>query len=272
MIPKIIHYCWLSNDPYPSDIAKYQESWKKYLPDYEFVLWDANRFDINSSLWVRQAFEAKKYAFAADYIRLYALYNYGGIYMDMDIEVLRPFDENLLDSEILAGYENDTTKLIEAGFLGAEKSNAFIGECLKHYQDRPFVKTNGEYDMLVLPRIITPVYKKYYNQIPFSFDYFTVKSWETGEIKITENSYTIHHFAGSWGSAADKYLAKEFGPKIMAKKYPFLVKKLIIWFYCLYYRLKKNGIKQTYFYYKIMFKSFKKDVFIWKLKYLFNQN
>lgn len=88
MIPKIIHYCWLSNDPIPADMQRYIESWKKFLPDYEFMLWNFSRFDINSSDWVKEAFKNKKYAFAADYIRLYALYNYGGIYMDMDVEVL----------------------------------------------------------------------------------------------------------------------------------------------------------------------------------------
>ena len=83
MIPKIIHYCWLSNNPIPSKLQEYMESWKKQLPDYEFILWNFERFDINSSIWVKQAFEAKKYAFAADYIRLFAVYHYGGIWIWM---------------------------------------------------------------------------------------------------------------------------------------------------------------------------------------------
>ena len=89
MIPKIIHYCWLSNDPIPEKLQEYMKSWKEKLPDYEFKLWNFDCFDINSSQWVKEAFEAKKYAFAADYIRLYAVYNYGGIYMDMDVEVIK---------------------------------------------------------------------------------------------------------------------------------------------------------------------------------------
>ena len=87
MIPKQIHLCWLSGDPYPAKIEKCLASWKKHLPDYEVVLWDTERFDLESVPWVKQAFEAKKYAFAADYIRFYALYNYGGIYLDSDVEV-----------------------------------------------------------------------------------------------------------------------------------------------------------------------------------------
>ena len=87
MISKIIHYCWLSNDPIPADLQKCMESWKKYLPDYEFMLWNFERFPKSQSKWVSDAFDNKKYAFAADYIRLYALYNYGGIYLDMDVEI-----------------------------------------------------------------------------------------------------------------------------------------------------------------------------------------
>ncbi|MCS2958344.1 hypothetical protein NXX53_17410 [Bacteroides salyersiae] len=89
MIPKRIHLCWLSGDPYPQKIQKCIDSWKVHLPDYEIMLWDLKRFDIAQVPWVEQAFRVKKYAFAADYIRLYALYNYGGIYLDSDVEVLK---------------------------------------------------------------------------------------------------------------------------------------------------------------------------------------
>ena len=87
MIPKIIHYCWLSNDPIPAKLKKCMDSWKKQLPDYEFMLWNFDRFAKDRSVWVSQAFDSRKYAFAADYIRLYALYNYGGIYLDMDVDI-----------------------------------------------------------------------------------------------------------------------------------------------------------------------------------------
>ena len=116
MIPKVIHYCWLSGDPIPEKLQRCMDSWKKFLPDYEFVLWDLERFDIKTSQWVKEAFEARKYAFAADYIRLYAVYNYGGIYMDMDVEVVRPFDD-LLASPYILGLESE--KGVEAGVFGA---------------------------------------------------------------------------------------------------------------------------------------------------------
>ena len=95
MIPKIIHFCWLSDDPYPKKIQFCLDTWKKKLPDYEIMLWDFNRFPKDKSVWVSEAFDARKYAFAADYIRFYALYNYGGIYLDSDVEVIKNFDDFL---------------------------------------------------------------------------------------------------------------------------------------------------------------------------------
>ena len=126
MIPKVIHYCWLSGDPIPEKLQRCMDSWKKFLPDYEFVLWDLERFDIKTSQWVKEAFEARKYAFAADYIRLYAVYNYGGIYMDMDVEVVRPFDD-LLASPYILGLESE--KGVEAGVFGAERYSLFWLTC-----------------------------------------------------------------------------------------------------------------------------------------------
>ncbi len=105
MIPKIIHFCWLSDEPYPESIQKCMNSWKEKLPDYEIWKWDFKRFPKGSAKWVDQAFEKRKYAFAADYIRLYALSNYGGIYLDSDVEVLKSFDD-LLHLPYFIGMEN----------------------------------------------------------------------------------------------------------------------------------------------------------------------
>lgn len=196
-IPRIIHYCWLSNDPVPEQMQKYMQSWQKYLSDYEFKLWNFDVFDKNSSLWVKQAFEAKKYAFAADYIRLYAVYTYGGIYLDMDIEVLKPFDD-LLNSDLIFACEDNNTKHLEAGCFGATKGHPFIGKCLEYYKNRTFIKEDGSLDTLPLPQIITPIYNQLIQKQPFSSDYFTAKSWRTGAISITENTYSIHHFEASW--------------------------------------------------------------------------
>ena len=212
MIPKIIHYCWLSNDPFPESIKYCINSWKKILPDYELMLWNFDRFPKGKSKWVDEAFAAKKYAFAADYIRLYALYNFGGIYLDSDVEVLRPFDD-LLNLPYFLGMEG-TPSGIEAATLGFEKGNEMIGNLLKRYEGRSFYKEGGEIDKEPLPYIIRNEIDTNFKYCPiidvsdfdydsgvinvFPVDWFSPKSWDTKEITVTEKTYSIHHFEGSW--------------------------------------------------------------------------
>lgn len=216
MIPKIIHYCWLSDDPVPADLQHYMESWKKYLPDYEFIHWSFKNFDKSSSMWVSQAFDSKKYAFAADYIRLYALYNYGGFYLDMDVEILKPYAE-LLNLGTVLGYENSTDGRLEVAAFGVEKGSKWVKDCLDYYDSKNFINDNGSFNTKVLPLVIRDVLAesgfeclpvKNYSEalsireekvIPvFPFDYFSPKSHGTGNIQSSKNTYSIHHFAGSW--------------------------------------------------------------------------
>ncbi len=210
MIPKVIHYCWLSGDPIPEKLQRCMDSWKKFLPDYEFVLWDLERFDIKTSQWVKEAFEARKYAFAADYIRLYAVYNYGGVYMDMDVEVVRPFDD-LLASPYILGLESE--KGVEAGVFGAERYSLFLKKILSYYERRSFLKEDGTFDMRPLPSVLFEILTDNYvlrerNSVGipldssmmylFPSDYLTAKSYLNGKIEVMKHTYTIHHFAGSW--------------------------------------------------------------------------
>jgi len=243
MIPKIIHYCWLSKDPIPENLQKYMETWKEKLQGYEFLLWNFERFDINSSLWVKQAFEAKKYATACDYIRLYAVYNYGGIYLDMDIEVIKSFDE-LLDNEYMIAYEDNKSKNVEAGCFGAIKGTQFIKSCLEYFKDREFNEetiVNG----YSLPKIMKEVYSKESLDISFySQDYFTAKSFRTGKITMTDNTHSVHHFAGSWLSDADVVFIKKrykvyafFGINIFSKTINIVMSIVKI--------IRKRGFKYT---------------------------
>lgn len=203
MIPKIIHYCWLSDDPIPENLKKCMDSWHKFLPDYEFMLWDRNRFDLDKVLWTKQAFESKKYAFAADYIRLYAVYTYGGIYMDMDVEVVRSFDPLLLKSYIL-GYERING--IEAGIFGGEKGAVWLKKCLSYYDNRNFIISEGCFDTLPLPDIMFNILNNEREILDiYPNEYFTAKSAMTGVVKATENTFTIHHFAGSWLNEEERY-------------------------------------------------------------------
>ena len=155
------------------------KSWKEKLYDYEFILWDLNRFDLNRSLWVKQAFEAKKYAFAADYIRLYAVYNYGGIYMDMDVEVIKSFND-LLRNDYILGYE--AAKGLEAGVFGAPKKAPWVKEVLEYYTSKEFALPNGLYNDTPLPIIMDEVLNADYitnkKIVPLPTDFLTAKSYK----------------------------------------------------------------------------------------------
>ena len=135
MIPRIIHLCWLSGDPYPEPIKKCIESMYEKLPNYEIKIWTRENFDLDSVQWVREAFEAKKYAYAADYIRFWTLYNYGGIYLDSDVEVLKTFDD-FLNHKSFFGFEY--INIPEAAVMGAEKDVAWIKRCLDWYDGKSF--------------------------------------------------------------------------------------------------------------------------------------
>lgn len=124
MIPKIIHYCWFGRNPYPEKVQYCIESWRKYLPDYEFKLWNEDSFDINTSAFVREAYENQRYAFVSDYVRVFALYTQGGIYLDTDIEVKKDF-KDLLDNKLLLGTD-DSGAL--TAFMAAEKNHPYFGE------------------------------------------------------------------------------------------------------------------------------------------------
>jgi hypothetical protein len=215
MIPKIIHFCWLSDDEFPPLIKRCMDTWKVKLPDYEFVHWNREKFNLDSNIWVKQAFETKKYAFAADYIRLYAVYHYGGIYLDTDIEVVKSFDD-LLNRPYFAGAEGEG--IIEAGVFGAEKHSLWVKQCLDYYKDKTFIQSDGSFDTLTLPRImmqqisLIKTFKELFpkdispqeqaNQKDFMYmfpkDFFCAKNHGTGQIEQTNNTYCIHHFAMSW--------------------------------------------------------------------------
>ena len=143
-IPKKIHYCWFGNNELPEEQKKYIETWKKHCPDYEIKEWNEKNFDINSNKYVKEAYEAKKFAFVSDYVRLHALYNEGGIYMDTDIEVLKSFDVFLKHTAFI-GFED--LKHIGTGVIGAEKGNKWIRLLLKDYDNISFYTKNGEIDL-----------------------------------------------------------------------------------------------------------------------------
>lgn len=215
MIPKRIHYCWFGGNPLPELAQRCIASWKKFCPDYEIIEWNESNFNLEMNDYVKEAYQAKKWAFVSDVARLYALVNYGGIYMDTDVEIIRPIDD-LLAYEAVSGFESETQ--IPTGLMGCEKGHRMFVEFLNDYEKRHFVNSDGTYDFTTNVTKITNICLKYGLKMDNSmqiingftllpWDYLCPKNHQTKEIHITKNTYTIHHFDGSWQSEEDKYFA-----------------------------------------------------------------
>ena len=206
MIPKKIHYCWFGGNPLPQLAVECINSWKKYCPDYEIIEWNEKKFDINHCAYVKEAYENKKYAFVTDYVRLYVMYNYGGIYMDTDVEVVSSLDKFLIH-KAFSGFESDT--YIPTGIMASEKGFELFEHLLSYYKDKHFIDKDGILDMTTNTRIITEMLTKKgfvpngKFQIVDGFalyprDYFCPLEDATGIMYRTSNTATIHWFNKSW--------------------------------------------------------------------------
>ena len=231
MIPKIIHWCWLSGDPLPDKIKNCIDSWKICLPDYEIKCWTTQNFDINSIEYVREAFEQKKWAFCADYIRAYALFTEGGIYLDSDVQVLKSFND-LLHFHFFSSVEYipDNVKCfdvvnkcldtnlnrlpnvdyvqgigIQAAIMGAEKGNEYMSDCLAYYRNLHFSMNKGYDNMaIVAPNFYAVNAEKYgfryknedqyldNNMVIFKDEVFCVPEF------MNHRTYALHLVAHSW--------------------------------------------------------------------------
>lgn len=207
MIPKTIHYCWFGRGQMPELARKCIESWKKYLPEYEIKEWNEDNFDLDMYPYTREAYDNRKFAFVTDVVRLYALYNEGGIYMDTDVEVLKPLDQ-FLHHHAFSGFEDE--KNIPTGIMASEKGGKWAKENLEYYNGRHFVKEDGTLDLTTNVTTITNymlphglLQNNTYQDFPglitfYPRDYFCPKDSVTKKVNKTKNTATIHHFDGSW--------------------------------------------------------------------------
>lgn len=191
----------------PDLALKCIESWHKYMPDYEYKLWNEDNFDLNSVPYVKEAYEVKKYAFVTDYVRLFALFYEGGIYMDTDVEVLKPYDD-LLPLSGFTGYEGSKHLPPVTGTMASERGNMWVKEQLDAYIGAHFILEDGTFDTTTNTTRITEIMKKngfvpngkkqvYKDMHIFPVNFFCPRQ-TTGEILIGENTYCDHHFMGSW--------------------------------------------------------------------------
>ncbi|WP_214744395.1 glycosyltransferase family 32 protein [Exiguobacterium sp. s189] len=235
MIDKKIHYCWFGKGTLPPLAQKCIASWKKNCPDYEIIEWNEDNFDINSIPYVKEAYKAGKYAFVSDYVRLYVLYNEGGIYMDTDVEVIKPLDQFLTHSAF-TGMESD--EYCVTGIIGSVKEHPWIKSLLQTYSDKKFKLENGQFDISTNTELITRITTIEYNWLNenrkqilkndlsiYPFETFCAKDWRTGLVKSNDETFTIHHFSGSWidpslkGKNERKAIAKRLLIRVLGEKY-----------------------------------------------------
>lgn len=210
-IPKIIHYCWVGGKPKPQSVLYCIESWKRCCPDYEIREWNESNYDFTKNEYMRQAYEAKKWGFVPDYARLDIVYEYGGIYLDTDVEMLRSFDE-LLEQDGFMGFENtgDGEYFVNCGHgFGAVPHHEVIRTARDLYDTISFLNADGTPNLLASPHFTTQALREFGlvqenrdQQLPgmtvYASDVLCPKNFRTGKIKKTPRTVSIHHFTASW--------------------------------------------------------------------------
>ncbi|MDO4527302.1 MAG: glycosyltransferase [bacterium] len=206
MIPKIIHYVWVGSKPKPSLLLKCIASWKRYCPDYEIREWNNESAAQIDNLYLQQALQTKKYAFASDYLRLYALRNEGGFYFDSDLEITHSIDK-MREFPFISGYENwEGLYSPITAFMGACKDSCIIKDLISEYTDLPFI-VNGEPDLTTNTRRITSYFKSKYGLSEPYNGHDTTLLGEDGILYPSyyfctpeegKDNYAIHHFNASW--------------------------------------------------------------------------
>lgn len=218
MIPKIIHYCWFGKNLLPKSAKECIASWKKFFPDYEIKEWNEDNFNINITTYTAEAYKAKKYAFVSDYARFWILYNYGGLYFDTDVEVLKPMDDIMAkggfmgmekaEGSTLDNFDNNTILIAPGLGLAVEKGHTFYKEILEIYNKKHFISWSGNFTGTVVTTVTncilskTSIHKDCINEFQgiyiYPDEYFDPMNYYTKKTTITPNTRTIHKYAATW--------------------------------------------------------------------------
>lgn len=229
MIPKIIHYCWFGHGEMPQLAKDCVASWHQYMPDWEYRLWNEEAFDVNQTPYTREAYQAGKFAFVSDYVRLVALKSEGGLYLDTDVEVFKPFDD-LLELNAFAGFEGSKHQPLGTCVMASEPNGEWVAEMLNAYQGRHFVNEDGSYDMRTNVQLITSMMaangfiqdgseQEYKDLHVFPVDFFSPRH-TSGEYIRTDNTYCEHKGLASWsqqGMGWKGVVLRVFGQPVMTR-------------------------------------------------------
>lgn len=207
MIPKIIHYCWFGRGEMPKLMKKCLKSWDKFCPGWQIIEWNEDRFDVTSTLWTKQAYEARKFAFVSDYVRLMALHEQGGVYLDTDVELKKPLDP-FLNCAGFVGFENHTS--IATCVVGAAAGNPVVKHWLDWYADRPYLidgKPNTEPNVAFITEDLVHRGLSINNQRQsvdaieiYPQSWFCPQNMEGDDRRISRSTVSVHHFTSTWRS------------------------------------------------------------------------
>lgn len=207
MIPKKIHYCWFGKGPKNKLFEKCLKSWKKYMPDYEIIEWNESNFDIDCNAYVKEAYDAKKYAFVSDYARLKIVYENGGIYLDTDVELLKTIPDEALKNGYFA-KEKENTIATGLGFA-AKKGEKIILELMESYNDEHFLMDDGNFNLITCVQRVSDDLNKLGYSINseltkvgelrvYSPEYFCGYDLDSNHYVITDNTISVHHYNATW--------------------------------------------------------------------------
>lgn len=258
MIPKKIHYCWFGGNPLTELGERCLESWKKYFPDYEIIEWNESNYDVNKIPYIKDAYDAKKYAFVSDYARFDILYDHGGIYFDTDVEVIKNMSE-ILEHGAFCGIESAGALNAGLGFATRQRE-PILKEILESYKDEKFLNDDGSLNLKTVVTRVSDIFKQhgFTDEVKiqnvagitiYPMEYFCPKDYETGNLCIAKNTYTIHHYDGSWTPNDFKEISSFKWSVYSRIKFKPLA-KLIIIIWGVYRRIKKYGVISALKHYK----------------------
>ena len=253
MIPKVIHYCWFGGNELPELAMKCIDSWKKFCPDYEIKQWNEKNYDLDSSRYIKEAYKNKKWAFVSDYARLDIIYNNGGIYLDTDVELIKPLDLLCKDK---CYFGEETIGYVNTGLgFGAEKNNYVIRKLLDEYNGCHFKKENGMYDMEPCPvkntRPLAGFGYEFSGKniwrcekfVVYPPEYFCPLDYNTKLMNVTVNTISIHLYNASWHTWLDRVILVIEGKK--KNGIVFKIRRAVSLPFRVINKIIKNGLSNT---------------------------